>query len=75
MRNLNAANHDASIARTVITLGHSLGLRVIAEGVETEYQLALLKEWGCDEAQGYIVSRPAPAESLAPFAEVGRTFP
>lgn len=49
---------DAAIINSIITLAHSLKLRVIAEGVETEAQLEFLKSRGCDEAQGYYFSRP-----------------
>lgn len=55
---------DAAIARTVIALGHSLGLNVIAEGVETEAQRALLYQLGCHSYQGYLFSRPVPIEEL-----------
>ncbi len=55
---------DAAIARSVITLGHSLGLTVIAEGVETQDHLRLLGEYGCDEFQGYLFSRPKPAAEV-----------
>ncbi|MFN2309037.1 MAG: EAL domain-containing protein, partial [Gammaproteobacteria bacterium] len=50
----------AAIARTVITLGHSLNMRVIAEGVETEDQLRFLREHACNEVQGYYFGRPMP---------------
>jgi EAL domain-containing protein (putative c-di-GMP-specific phosphodiesterase class I) len=52
---------DKAIVDTIIQLGHSLQLTVIAEGVENTAQLALLKEYGCNEAQGYYFSRPVPA--------------
>jgi EAL domain-containing protein (putative c-di-GMP-specific phosphodiesterase class I) len=52
---------DAMIANAVIAMGHSLNLRVVAEGVETEGQLAYLRQHGCDEIQGYYFSPPVPA--------------
>jgi predicted signal transduction protein with EAL and GGDEF domain len=53
---------DAAITTAIIAMGHALGLRVIAEGVETEAHLSLLQKQGCDEIQGYLVGRPVPAE-------------
>ncbi|MPZ43280.1 MAG: EAL domain-containing protein [Betaproteobacteria bacterium] len=51
---------DAAIVKTVVVLARSLGLRVVAEGVETEAQLRYLAELGCDEYQGFLYSRPVP---------------
>jgi diguanylate cyclase (GGDEF)-like protein len=53
---------DAAITTAIIAMGHALGLRVIAEGVETEAHLTLLQKQGCDEVQGYLVGRPVPAD-------------
>lgn len=51
------------LTHAVVGLGHALGLAVVAEGVETETQLQLLRAQGCDEAQGYLLTRPlAPPE-------------
>ncbi len=56
---------DMEIASTIIAMGHILGFKVLAEGVETSEQLAFLQEKGCDMYQGYINSRPIPAEEFA----------
>ena len=53
---------DTTIVEAVVKLGHSLGLLVVAEGVETPLQLARLREIGCDHGQGYLFGRPRPAE-------------
>jgi diguanylate cyclase (GGDEF)-like protein len=66
----NALNNqdDASIARTIVALGHALNLKVIAEGVETKDHEAFLIAQGCDEVQGYRYSRPVPNEKFIEFA-------
>ena len=58
---------NASIVKAVIALGHSLGLEVIAEGVEELEQADLLRSLHCDVIQGYLVSRPLPAEEMTHF--------
>jgi EAL domain-containing protein (putative c-di-GMP-specific phosphodiesterase class I) len=55
---------DAAIARAVIAMAHTLKLEVVAEGVETAEQLALLRDWQCDTAQGYYFSYPLTGEAL-----------
>jgi EAL domain-containing protein (putative c-di-GMP-specific phosphodiesterase class I) len=55
----------------MISLGRSLKLRVVAEGVETPEELAFLQAHECDEAQGYCFSRPFPAEQFAPLLKTG----
>jgi EAL domain-containing protein (putative c-di-GMP-specific phosphodiesterase class I) len=52
---------DAAIVRAIIDLGHSLGLKVVAEGVETQAQLDFLRECRCDELQGFLFSGAVPA--------------
>jgi len=52
------------IVNSIISLAHSMGIRVNAEGVETEQQLSILREAGCDELQGFLLGRPAPVEVL-----------
>jgi diguanylate cyclase (GGDEF)-like protein/PAS domain S-box-containing protein len=57
----------AAIVRSTVDLGHSLGLQVVAEGVEDEKTAVLLREYGCDLAQGFHISRPAPPGTLSPW--------
>src|SRR5258706_4013535 len=50
--------HTMTLVSTVISMAHSLGLKVVAEGVDSEAQAAVLRRHGCDEMQGYLFSRP-----------------
>jgi EAL domain-containing protein (putative c-di-GMP-specific phosphodiesterase class I) len=50
-----------------VSLAHTLGLKVIAEGVEDDEQVRLLRDLGCDQIQGYLVSRPIPAEEVEKY--------
>ncbi|MDA0182352.1 bifunctional diguanylate cyclase/phosphodiesterase [Solirubrobacter phytolaccae] len=68
---IDAGDEDASIVRMTIELGHALGIRVVAEGVETEAALDLLASQRCDTAQGFHFSRPVPATELTGLLEVG----
>jgi EAL domain-containing protein (putative c-di-GMP-specific phosphodiesterase class I) len=64
VQDLTVDPNDAAIASTIIVMAHALNLKVIAEGVETAEQLAFLRERDCDEMQGFLFSRPAPAPEL-----------
>lgn len=63
--------HDAAIVRSVINLGHAFGLSMVAEGIEEEEQHRLLASWGCDIAQGYLISRPLPAAEFTAWLSRG----
>lgn len=58
---------DAVLVRSAVSLAHSLGLRVVAEGVENHDALEMLRAMGCDIAQGYLIARPMPLNDLATF--------
>jgi len=66
---LATAKEDAVIVRSIIDLAHNLSLRVVAEGVEDETTMDILTGAGCDVAQGYHFSRPAPADELGRWLE------
>ena len=69
IRNILTDTNDAAIARMVVVLAESLGLAVIAEGVETEAQRDFLASQGCHAYQGYLFSRPLPVEGFEAFAQ------
>jgi EAL domain-containing protein (putative c-di-GMP-specific phosphodiesterase class I) len=58
---------DMAIMQAIITVGHCLGLGVVVEGVETAEQDSLVKEVGCDLAQGFLYARPMPADEMPKF--------
>ncbi|MHA6492852.1 putative bifunctional diguanylate cyclase/phosphodiesterase [Pseudomonas borbori] len=64
IRDLDETSEDAVIVRSTIEMSHSLGLKVVAEGVEYERSLRLLQRWQCDTVQGYLISRPLPAQAF-----------
>jgi EAL domain-containing protein (putative c-di-GMP-specific phosphodiesterase class I) len=59
-----APGADAPVVQALVSLAHSLGLDVVAEGVETEEQAAVLRDYGCGIAQGFLYSRPVPADQM-----------
>ncbi len=61
---LDSGQPGARIAEMIVPLGHRLGMKVIAEGVENEKQAQILRDWGCDEAQGFLYARPMPIDDL-----------
>lgn len=67
IRELESKSGDLSIVKAIVSLGHSLNMRVIAEGVETKQQLIQLQENDCDEIQGYYLSRPISPDGAAGF--------
>ena len=71
VRDIPGDADDAAIAGAVITMAHSLGLKVVAEGVETAEQLRFLREHNCDTMQGYYFSRPLPAEQFEALLKNG----
>jgi len=74
VRDITSDPESAAIARTVISLSHSLKHKVIAEGVETEAQLAFLQRHHCDQIQGYHFSRPLPIDEFAHLLRSGKTL-
>jgi EAL domain-containing protein (putative c-di-GMP-specific phosphodiesterase class I) len=68
-------NENVEIIRSIVMLARNLGMRVVAEGVETAEQIVQLQELGCKHAQGYYFSRPVPAAAAAEFFSKTYTCP
>ena len=66
------ATEDGVIVRSTIDLGHNMGLKVVAEGVETSEGYGILKGFGCDMAQGYFISRPLPSPQFLAWMNESR---
>jgi len=65
-------SNDAAIAKSIISLAHNMGLKVVAEGVEDKHQMEWLRARGCDQAQGYYYSRPVSAQQMEQHLVKGR---
>ena len=72
VRNMVVDSDDLVIVRSTIELGHNLGLKVVAEGVEDKPTLDKLRQLGCDLAQGYYMSRPLSSEQLEVWVNTAR---
>jgi EAL domain-containing protein (putative c-di-GMP-specific phosphodiesterase class I) len=70
--NMEKDEGDTKIVRSTIDLGHNMGLRVVAEGIESEAVWRLLAELGCDQGQGYFMSRPIPGDQMIAWLEKWR---
>lgn len=75
VRDISTRSQDAVIAKVVISMAHGLGLRVIAEGVETEVQCEFMRSNVCDEIQGYFYSRPVPKDQMRDLLVADRRLP
>lgn len=75
VRDITNDSNDAAIVQTIIAMGRSLGLEVIAEGVETEAQHAFLSTHGCDLFQGYLFAKPQPIDQAERLLEEWHSHP
>ena len=73
IQNIPTSADDQAIASAIISMGHGLGLKVVAEGVETPQQLAFLRAQRCDEIQGHLICKALPSSELREFLRDGRS--
>jgi diguanylate cyclase (GGDEF)-like protein/PAS domain S-box-containing protein len=71
---LGSEDADEALVRTIVRMGRNLGMSLVAEGIESAVQLALLQGMGCDYAQGFLLSKPLPAEEAGRALEAGPLF-
>lgn len=67
VRDIDSDRHNEAVVHAIVSLGHALDKRVVAEGVERDMQLALLRRLGCDAAQGFLLARPQLAADIGPL--------
>jgi EAL domain-containing protein (putative c-di-GMP-specific phosphodiesterase class I) len=72
---LDAGKQGEAFFMTIVSMAHILDMQVVAEGVETREQLAVLQTLGCNEVQGYFISRPVPAKEAEAFLAQRHLFP
>ena len=70
---LTSSAKDRLLVRTMIAMAHDLGYRVVAEGIETQEAYDILQDWGCDEGQGYFMSKPVAAEDIRAWERTSQT--
>lgn len=75
IKDLPGSNHDVAITRAIIAMAHSLGFKVIAEGIEDQSQQDWLDHEGCDEAQGFFISRPMPTNDFEQWLRAYQDHP
>ena len=72
---IEASERDATLVKSIVSMAHGMGLKVTAEGVENAEQAELLEDYGCDEFQGFLFSKPVPAAEATALLRTGMTLP
>ena len=72
VRGLATSTKDRLLVRTMVAMAHDLGYRVVAEGIETQEVYDILQDWGCDEGQGYLMSKPVAAKDIRNWERVSQ---